>query len=228
MFDKGFKIIQKIKKKFFPFYKNNELEFVFNKLQEGFPSDTIVARFVGGHRGVLCAGSVSTCCRSRYVFWFCVKRELCLLPTFVTHVCGWLLSSSCTSCWGLLYRSRSAKSTSTCPVAAALRLPLSGYHASFDSAWLPRFACLAIGDARASPSVLRLLSPPVDAFGVEEVVSTCKTGRHKGSKRELYTGEGGWFYSSSWRGVSSSSLTLGRKALSMALMCFKVHAKAFL
>ena len=48
MFDKGFKIIQKIKKSFFPFYKNNELEFVFNKLQEGFPKETITARFVGG------------------------------------------------------------------------------------------------------------------------------------------------------------------------------------
>ena len=48
MFDKSFNYIQKIKRNLFPFYKNKEIQFVFNKLQEGFPSDTIVARFVGG------------------------------------------------------------------------------------------------------------------------------------------------------------------------------------
>ena len=48
MFDKGFDFIKKIKRNFFPFYKNKELKFVFNKLQEGFPKDTITARFVGG------------------------------------------------------------------------------------------------------------------------------------------------------------------------------------
>ena len=32
----------------FPFYKNKELKFVFNKLQEGFPKDSIAARSVGG------------------------------------------------------------------------------------------------------------------------------------------------------------------------------------
>ena len=48
MFDKSFNYIQKIKRNLFPFYKNKEIQFVFNKLQEGFPSDTTVARFVGG------------------------------------------------------------------------------------------------------------------------------------------------------------------------------------
>ena len=48
MFDKSFNFIKKIKRNFFPFYKNKELRFVFNKLQEGFPKDTIAARFVGG------------------------------------------------------------------------------------------------------------------------------------------------------------------------------------
>ena len=48
MFDKSFNYIKKIKRNLFPFYKNKEIQFVFNKLQEGFPSDTIVARFVGG------------------------------------------------------------------------------------------------------------------------------------------------------------------------------------
>ena len=48
MFDKSFNFIKKIKRNFFPFYKNKELRFVFNKLQEGFPKDIIAARFVGG------------------------------------------------------------------------------------------------------------------------------------------------------------------------------------
>ena len=48
MLDKSFNFIKKIKRNFFPFYKNKELRFVFNKLQEGFPKDTIDARFVGG------------------------------------------------------------------------------------------------------------------------------------------------------------------------------------
>ena len=48
MLDKSFNFIKKIKRNFFPFYKNKELRFVFNKLQEGFPKDTIAARFVGG------------------------------------------------------------------------------------------------------------------------------------------------------------------------------------
>ena len=48
MLDKSINYIRKIKRNFFPFYKNKEIKFVFNKLQEGFPTDTIVARFVGG------------------------------------------------------------------------------------------------------------------------------------------------------------------------------------
>ena len=48
MFDKSFNFIKKIKRNFFPFYKNKEIQFVFNKLQEGYPKDTITARFVGG------------------------------------------------------------------------------------------------------------------------------------------------------------------------------------
>ncbi len=48
MFDKSFNFINKIKRNFFPFYKNKEIQFVFNKLQEGYSKDTITARFVGG------------------------------------------------------------------------------------------------------------------------------------------------------------------------------------
>jgi tRNA nucleotidyltransferase/poly(A) polymerase len=48
MFDIGISFVKKIKRNLFPFYKNKELKFVFNKLQEGFTGDTIVARFVGG------------------------------------------------------------------------------------------------------------------------------------------------------------------------------------
>ena len=46
MFDIGISFVKKIKRNLFPFYKNKELKFVFNKLQEGFTGDTIVARFV--------------------------------------------------------------------------------------------------------------------------------------------------------------------------------------
>ena len=48
MFDKSFNFIKKIKRNFFPFYKNNKLRFIFNKLQEGFPKEVVTARFVGG------------------------------------------------------------------------------------------------------------------------------------------------------------------------------------
>ena len=48
MFNIGFNFINKIKRSFFPFYKNKELQFVFKKLQEGYPNETVVARFVGG------------------------------------------------------------------------------------------------------------------------------------------------------------------------------------
>ena len=40
--------IQKIKKTFFPFYKNKELKFIFKTLQQGFSKNTVAARFVGG------------------------------------------------------------------------------------------------------------------------------------------------------------------------------------
>ena len=48
MFDASFSFIKKIKRNLFPFYKDKEIQFVFKKLQEGFPAETIVARFVGG------------------------------------------------------------------------------------------------------------------------------------------------------------------------------------
>jgi tRNA nucleotidyltransferase/poly(A) polymerase len=48
MLEISFNLIKKIKRSLFPFYKNKELKFVFNKLQEGFSADTITARFVGG------------------------------------------------------------------------------------------------------------------------------------------------------------------------------------
>ena len=48
MLEKIFNLIKKTKKVFFPFYKDQELKFVFQKLQEGHPNDKIAARFVGG------------------------------------------------------------------------------------------------------------------------------------------------------------------------------------
>ena len=48
MLEKILNSINKIKRFFFPFYKNKELKFVFQKLQEGLPNDKIAARFVGG------------------------------------------------------------------------------------------------------------------------------------------------------------------------------------
>jgi len=48
MLDISFNFINKIKRNLFPFYKNKELKFVFNKLQEGFSADIVTARFVGG------------------------------------------------------------------------------------------------------------------------------------------------------------------------------------
>ena len=48
MIEKSLKFIQKIKRNFFPFYKDKELKFVFNKLSEGFSNDIVTARFVGG------------------------------------------------------------------------------------------------------------------------------------------------------------------------------------
>ena len=48
MLEKIFNLVKKFKRVFFPFYKDKELRFVFQKLQEGFPSNKITARFVGG------------------------------------------------------------------------------------------------------------------------------------------------------------------------------------
>ena len=48
MLEKSLTLLKKIKRNFFPFYKDKELKFVFQKLQEGFPSSKITARFVGG------------------------------------------------------------------------------------------------------------------------------------------------------------------------------------
>ena len=44
----NFNFIRKIKKFFFPFYKNSDLKFVFKKLQQDFPSQSKTAMFVGG------------------------------------------------------------------------------------------------------------------------------------------------------------------------------------
>jgi tRNA nucleotidyltransferase/poly(A) polymerase len=48
MFDKSLEFLKKIKRNLFPFYKDKELQLVFRKLQEDFPNDKIVAKFVGG------------------------------------------------------------------------------------------------------------------------------------------------------------------------------------
>ena len=48
MLNISFNFIKKIKRSLLPFYKNNELKFVFSKLQEGFSTDIVTARFVGG------------------------------------------------------------------------------------------------------------------------------------------------------------------------------------
>ena len=48
MLNISFNFINKIKRNLFPFYKDKELKFVFNKIQEGSSLDTITARFVGG------------------------------------------------------------------------------------------------------------------------------------------------------------------------------------
>ena len=44
----NFNFIKKIKKIFFPFYRNSELKFVFKKLQKGFANNKKTAMFVGG------------------------------------------------------------------------------------------------------------------------------------------------------------------------------------
>ena len=48
MLNLGFNFIQTIKRNLFPFYKDKKLKLVFKTLHEGFPPDTVVARFVGG------------------------------------------------------------------------------------------------------------------------------------------------------------------------------------
>ena len=48
MFNLNSNFIKKIKRTFFPFYRNSELKFVFKKLQQGFPKKPQVAMFVGG------------------------------------------------------------------------------------------------------------------------------------------------------------------------------------
>tara|TARA_X000001036_G_scaffold176493_1_gene167069 strand:- start:2789 stop:4051 length:1263 start_codon:yes stop_codon:yes gene_type:complete len=48
MFNFNFNLIKKIKKTFFPFYKNSELKFVFKKLQQDYLNEPKVAMFVGG------------------------------------------------------------------------------------------------------------------------------------------------------------------------------------
>ncbi len=48
MLNLNFNFINKIKRKIFPFYKNNDLKFVFNCLQQDFSNNTIAAMYVGG------------------------------------------------------------------------------------------------------------------------------------------------------------------------------------
>ncbi len=48
MLNLSFNFLQNIKNLIFPFYRNKDLKFIFKKLQEGFPENEIVARFVGG------------------------------------------------------------------------------------------------------------------------------------------------------------------------------------
>ena len=48
MLNISFNFINKIKRNLFPFYKDKELKFVFNKIQEGSSADRVTARFVGG------------------------------------------------------------------------------------------------------------------------------------------------------------------------------------
>ncbi len=48
MFSQYFNFIQKIKRNIFPFFKDRELKTIFAILQEGYPKEKPVARFVGG------------------------------------------------------------------------------------------------------------------------------------------------------------------------------------
>ncbi len=48
MLNLSLNLIEKLKRIFFPFYKNKELKFIFKTLHNNFSNDKIVARFVGG------------------------------------------------------------------------------------------------------------------------------------------------------------------------------------
>ena len=48
MLNLSFNFINRLKRRFFPFYKNKDLKNIFEKLQEGYSEGTVVARFVGG------------------------------------------------------------------------------------------------------------------------------------------------------------------------------------
>ena len=48
MFSQSLNFIQKLKRTFFPFYKDKDLKFILNKLQDGLPKEKVAARFVGG------------------------------------------------------------------------------------------------------------------------------------------------------------------------------------
>ena len=48
MFSQSLNFIKKLKRTFFPFYKNEDIKFIFKKLQDGLPKEKVAARFVGG------------------------------------------------------------------------------------------------------------------------------------------------------------------------------------
>ncbi len=48
MFSQSLNFIKKLKRTFFPFYKNEDLQFIFKKLQEDMPKEKVAAKFVGG------------------------------------------------------------------------------------------------------------------------------------------------------------------------------------
>tara|TARA_Y100000768_G_C23932759_1_gene660986 strand:+ start:53 stop:1315 length:1263 start_codon:yes stop_codon:yes gene_type:complete len=48
MLNLSFNFINRLKRRFFPFYKNKDLKNIFEKLQKGYSEEIVVARFVGG------------------------------------------------------------------------------------------------------------------------------------------------------------------------------------
>ncbi len=48
MFIQSLNFLKKLKRTFFPFYKDKDLQFIFKKLQDGVPKEKVAARFVGG------------------------------------------------------------------------------------------------------------------------------------------------------------------------------------